>query len=160
MNESLKGKLILDDGRLKGSFFHRTVILICQHDQEGALGLILNRDSGNKVGDALAADVSDRLRQHLLFLGGPVQPQTMTYLHSDSFITDANVMPNLRMDQSLETLLELCESYSPSRQLKIFAGYAGWSPGWFIPPPWITFSIRSPSSCGKPFWRKKAGATG
>jgi putative transcriptional regulator len=129
MNGSLKGKLILDDGRLKGSFFHRTVILICQHDEEGAFGLVLNRDTGNKVGDAIAAELSDGLRDQHLFLGGPVQPQAMTFLHSDSFTTDANVMPNLRMDQSLEALQEAAESYSPARQLKIFAGYAGWSPG-------------------------------
>ena len=129
MNKSLKGQLILDDGKLRGSFFHRTVILICQHDEDGAFGLVLNRETGNKVGDAVVANLSDSIKQQSLFLGGPVQPQAMTFLHSDVFNVDANVMPNLRMDQALDALMELSESYSPSRQLKIFAGYAGWSPG-------------------------------
>ncbi|HCB98014.1 MAG TPA: hypothetical protein DEP78_07105, partial [Verrucomicrobiales bacterium] len=40
---TLRGKLILDGGSLAGSFFHRSVLLICQHDEEGAFGLILNR---------------------------------------------------------------------------------------------------------------------
>ncbi len=39
----LKGKLLLDGGDLTGSFFHRTVLLICEHNAEGAFGLVLNR---------------------------------------------------------------------------------------------------------------------
>jgi putative transcriptional regulator len=129
MKPSLKGQLILDDGRLRGSFFHRTVILICEHNDEGAFGLVLNRASENKVGDALVANVGESIKQLPLFIGGPVQTQMMTILHSDVLGLQANVMPNLRMDQSLDVLQELGESYSPSRQLKLFAGYAGWSPG-------------------------------
>ena len=49
----LKGRLLLDGGQLRGSFFHRSVVLICQHDADGAFGLVLSRSSGNKVGDAL-----------------------------------------------------------------------------------------------------------
>lgn len=41
--KSLKGQLLLDGGKLNGSFFHRTVVFICQHDEEGAFGLMLNR---------------------------------------------------------------------------------------------------------------------
>jgi putative transcriptional regulator len=69
------------------------------------------------------------LKTQPLFLGGPVQPQALSFLHSDSFLPDANVMPNLNLDHSVDSLVELGDSYSPTRQLKIFAGYAGWSPG-------------------------------
>jgi len=129
MKKSLRGKLILDDGKLRGSFFHRAVILICEHNDEGAFGLLLNRKSENKVGDALVANVTDSIKQLPLFIGGPVQTQMMTFLHSDVLGVAANVMPNLRMDQSIDALQELSEGYSPSLQLKMFAGYAGWSPG-------------------------------
>jgi putative transcriptional regulator len=44
----LKGQLLLDSGQLRGSFFQRTVVLICQHDAEGAFGLVLNRTTGNR----------------------------------------------------------------------------------------------------------------
>lgn len=125
----LTGKLLLDNGKLFGSFFHRTVILICQHDAEGALGLVLNRATENKVGDAIVANLPEHLKQEPLFLGGPVQPQAMSYLLSDAFLPDANVMPNLSLGHSLDSLMEIGESFSASRQLKIFAGYAGWSPG-------------------------------
>ena len=128
-HKSLKGQLLLDNGRLQGSFFHRSVVLICQHDEEGAFGLVLNRTTGNNVGDALVAKLPETLKPLPLFFGGPVQPQALSFLHSDSFIPDANVMPNLSLDHSLDSLMEVGDSYSPTRQLKIFAGYAGWSPG-------------------------------
>lgn len=127
--KSLKGQLLLDNGRLQGSFFHRTVLLICQHDSEGAFGLVLNRPTGNKVGDAITASMPENLKTHELFLGGPVQPQALSYLHSDNYLPDANVMPNLNLDHSLDSLLEIGETFSATLQLKIFAGYAGWSPG-------------------------------
>src|ERR1043166_786930 len=126
---SLKGQLILDHGKLQGSFFHRTVILVCQHDAEGAFGLVLNRTTDKTVGDALVANLPDTLKEEPLFLGGPVQPQSLSYLHKDAFLPDANVMPNLSVGHSLESLIEIGDSYSTTQQLKIFAGYAGWSPG-------------------------------
>src|SRR5262245_37914237 len=124
-SKSLQGKLILDNGKLHGSFFHRTVILICQHDAEGAFGLVLNRSTNNKVGDALVANISDVLKEETLFLGGPVQPQALSYLHTDTYLPDANVIPNLSVGHSLESLMEIGDSYSSTQRIKVFAGYAG-----------------------------------
>jgi len=126
---SLKGQLILDQGRLHGSFFHRTVILICQHDAEGAFGLILNRSTKNKIGDALVAKLPDTLKAEPLYLGGPVQPQALSYLHNDIYLPEANVMANLNLGHSLDSLLDIADSFSSTQRVKIFAGYAGWSPG-------------------------------
>ncbi|MGH7981486.1 MAG: YqgE/AlgH family protein, partial [Limisphaerales bacterium] len=80
----LKGQLLLDSGQLIGSFFQRTVILVCQHDPEGAFGLVLNRATGSKVGDVIVADLPDALKDSQLFLGGPVQPGALSFLHSDN----------------------------------------------------------------------------
>jgi putative transcriptional regulator len=128
-HKSLKGKLLLDGGKLHGSFFHRTVVLICQHDEEGAFGLILNRSSDNTVGEALVANVSEMVREQALFVGGPVQPGTLSYLHTDAFLPNGNVIPNLNLGHSLDTLMDLSESLSATQKLKLFAGYSGWSPG-------------------------------
>jgi len=125
----LRGQLLLDSGQLQGSFFQRTVVLICQHDGDGAFGLVLNRASGSNVGEMIVADLPDTLKGSPLFLGGPVQPSALSFLHSDSFIPDANVIPNLTLGHSLDSLMELGESFSPTRKIKMFAGYAGWSPG-------------------------------
>ena len=126
---SLKGQFILDNGRLRGSFFHRTVILICQHDSEGAFGLIINRATKNKVGDALVAKLPETVKEEALYLGGPIQPQALSFLHHESYLPDGNVMPNLSVCHSLDSLIEIADSYSTTQRLKIFAGYAGWSPG-------------------------------
>ena len=125
----LKGKLLLDSGLLRGSFFQRTVVLICQHDAEGAFGLVLNRTTGNNVGDMIVADLPDSLKTCPLYLGGPVQPSALSFLHSDPFLPEANVMPNLNLGHSVDALVELGESLSGTRKIKMFAGYAGWSPG-------------------------------
>jgi putative transcriptional regulator len=125
----LKGQLLLDSGQLRGSFFQRTVVLICQHDAEGAFGLVLNRSTGNKIGELLVADLPEALKESPLFLGGPVQPGALSFLHTDSFIPDANVMPNLNLAHSVDALVEIGGSFSPTRKIKMFAGYAGWSPG-------------------------------
>jgi putative transcriptional regulator len=128
--KSLKGQLLLDNGKLGGSFFHRTVLLICEHNAEGAFGLVLNKNTDRKVGETLVADLPELLKDQPLFLGGPVQPrQAICYLHTEDYLPNANVMPNVSVGQSLDDLQDLADSFSPARKLRVFAGYAGWSPG-------------------------------
>ncbi len=126
---SIKGQLLLDSGQLNGSFFHKAVVLICQHDAEGAFGLVLNRSSNNKVGEMVVADLPDLLKEQTLFLGGPVQTTTLSYLHADTYVPQANVMANLSLGHSLESLVEIGESFSSTQQIRVFAGYAGWGAG-------------------------------
>ena len=125
----LKGQLLLDSGQLSGSFFQHTVVLICQHDAEGAFGLMLNRGTGKSVGDMIVADLPEALKECPLYVGGPVQPSALSFLYSDPLLPDANVMANLSLGHSIEELVELGEGLSPVRKIKMFAGYAGWSPG-------------------------------
>ncbi|HAV62806.1 MAG TPA: hypothetical protein DCY13_10615 [Verrucomicrobiales bacterium] len=127
--KSLKGHFLLDGGKLQGSYFHRTVVLICQHDDEGAFGLVVNRASDNRVGDLIIADLPEALKDQKLFAGGPVQPAALSYLHTQNFVPDGGILPNLSIGHSLEELVDIGEAYSPDQQVKIFAGYSGWSPG-------------------------------
>jgi len=127
--KSLKGYLLLDSGMLRGSFFHRTVVLICEHDQNGAFGLVLNRATNNLLGDMLVANLPDSFKNQPLFLGGPVQPSALSFLYTDDFSPDTNILPNLSLGHSLDTLIELGENLSPNRKIRVFAGYSGWSPG-------------------------------
>jgi putative transcriptional regulator len=127
--KSLKGQLLLDGGRLQGSFFHRSVVLVCQHNEEGAFGLILNRQSSATLGDALSGQFPDALRSLPLFVGGPVETQALSYLHADLLMPDANVMPGLSLGHALDDLVELGQEASLIRRVKVFAGYAGWAAG-------------------------------
>ena len=125
----LRGQLLLDGGNLAGSFFHQSVVLICQHDAEGAFGLVLNHALGKTVGEMVVADLPETLKEAPLFLGGPVQPAALSFLHTDNFIPNADVMPNLALGHSLDDLVDIGESFSSGKKVKMFAGYAGWSPG-------------------------------
>jgi putative transcriptional regulator len=127
--KSLKGQLLLDSGELRGSCFNRSVVLICQHDLQGAFGLILNQPSPNKVGEMLMAELPESIKEMNFYIGGPVQNSALSYLHSDDFLPDANVMPNLSLGHSLEDLVDLGQSFASTQKLRLFAGYAGWSPG-------------------------------
>ena len=128
-HQFLKGQLLLDSGQLRGSFFQRTVVLICQHDSEGAFGLVLNRATGSNAGEMIVADLPEALKALPLFVGGPVQPSALSYLLTDSYIPEANVLPNLSLGHSLDALIELGESFSSTQRVRVFAGYAGWSAG-------------------------------
>lgn len=127
--KSLRGQLLLDAGSLGGSFFQRTVVLICHHDAEGAFGLVLNRPAGGKLGELVVADLPEALREEPVYVGGPVQPSALSYLHTEEGLLEANVMALLNLGHSLDALMELGEGVSPTRKVRVFAGYSGWSPG-------------------------------
>ena len=127
--QSLQGKLLLDGGSITGSFFNRTVVLICRHSADGAFGLVLNRGAERTVGEAITDELPERIGDQDLWVGGPVQPAALSYLHSDEFLPDANVCPNLNLDHSLEDLIELGNSFSSTQKVRVFAGYSGWGPG-------------------------------
>lgn len=127
--KSLQGHLLLDGGDLAGSFFSRTVILVCTHDSEGAFGLVLNRPSGKDAGDLMVADLPESIEQSPVFIGGPVQTGALSYLHTDAFLPEASILPNLELGHSLEELVDLGDSFSTARKIRLFAGYAGWASG-------------------------------
>lgn len=125
----LKGYLLLDGGGLAGSYFHRTVVLVCEHNKEGAFGLVLNRPSTNTLADILTKPLPERIRAEILHGGGPVQPAALSYLHHEPTLIEGNVMAQLSVGHDLDGLLELGNAWSPARRLRVFAGYAGWAPG-------------------------------
>ena len=127
--KSLKGQLLMDSGNLAGSFFMRTVLLVCEHTVEGAFGLVLNKTSDNTIGETILEDLPEQLNEQKLFIGGPVQTGALSYLHADDFMPDANVMPNLSLSHSIEDLTALGDSYSQTQKLRVFTGYSGWGPG-------------------------------
>ncbi|HAB17868.1 MAG TPA: YqgE/AlgH family protein [Verrucomicrobiota bacterium] len=164
---SLRGQLLLDGGKLRGSAFHRSVVLICQHDPQGAFGLVLNQPTEKKLREVIDADLPERLEDHPLFGGGPVQPSAMSFLHSDLFLPGANVIENLNLGHDLEELVALGKSWSASQQLRVFAGYAGWAPGqlddemrresWITHPATIDLVFHAPSEDLWPFILRQKG---
>ena len=93
--------------------------------------------------------------------GGPVQPAALSFLHTDSFMPEADVMPNLALGHSLDDLLEIGEGISATKKVRLFAGYSGWSPGQLESEmkrkAWLTFPASVPLVFDTPpeqLWRK------
>ena len=125
---SLRGQLIVAGPTLEDPNFHRTVILVCSHDDAGALGLVLNRPAPLTVGQAVP-ELSELLGGgDPLWLGGPVQPEAVVLLADFEEPGDGALM----IDDSVGIVLQgsnLDELSSRARRSRAFLGYAGWGPG-------------------------------
>jgi putative transcriptional regulator len=122
MSESLNGRLLIASPSMP-DYFHRAVILVVEHSDQGAFGLVLNRPSETTVGDAspeLAELIGD---DHLIHVGGPVQPNAVTAVgeHSDPADATKLIVGTVGM-VDLDDPPEL-------HRLRVFAGYAGWAGG-------------------------------
>ena len=127
--QSLQGYLLLDGGGMYGSLFHHTVILLCQHSQEGAFGLVLNQPGNKLVGDVLPINMPPSLKKQRTRTGGPVDESSMHILHSNAFMFQGNVMNNLSLVQDPGELSDLANSVNPDHKIEVFLGYSGWGAG-------------------------------
>ena len=125
--ETLRGSLLLAAGGLFDPNFRRTVVLIAEHGEEGALGLVLNRPAKVRVQDA-APLLSGLVEPEApLFVGGPVQPDAVLVLaeFTDAVFADRPVVGAVGFaDPSLDP--NLVQGIVRAR---VFAGYSGWGPG-------------------------------
>ena len=129
--KSLKGQLILDNGKLRGSFFHRTVILICQHDSEGAFGLVLNRPVTTTAKIVPQAEPDAATEQEIeVWIGGPVEPERSWILLNDPGLDEnaVKVCDGVYLSTSARVLQHVIVDPDQSRA-RLIAGYAGWGPG-------------------------------
>jgi putative transcriptional regulator len=126
---AVSGKMILDSGRLAESYFERTVIFMVRHDKEGALGLVVNRPTKHTVAEVLKEKADNLIARVPLSLGGPVQPQTISFLVESCGDTELNVLPWVAWARSLEEVEMLVSASASPPRIRAFAGYAGWGRG-------------------------------
>jgi len=120
--------LLIASPSLEDPNFRRTVILVGEHSEEGAIGLVLNRPSPSSVGEAVPALDGLIEGSASLFIGGPVAPSVVMVLArmQEPADPDQVVAPGIEFlaaETDLESLGEL------ALQTRVFAGYAGWGPG-------------------------------
>ena len=124
----MRGQLLVAGPALLDPNFWRTVVLIVEHTEEGALGLVLNRPSETSVGEAVPqlGELLDPMEQ--LFIGGPVQPSAVIVLAEFEDPTDAAL---LAFDDVgvLGTGPASEELSAGVRAGRAFLGHAGWGPG-------------------------------
>ena len=121
--KSLKGQLLLASAQLVDPNFSRTVVLLVEHDQQGAFGVILNRPSDRTVGDIW--DDSEKPNQRIN-VGGPVQGPLMA-LHGKAAFAEAEIISGVYLAANRACLDELVRQ--ADTQFRLFSGYAGWGAG-------------------------------
>jgi putative transcriptional regulator len=138
---SLKGSLLIAAPGLADPNFARAVVFIAEHNEEGALGLVLNRPAATKVSDLWAA-ISEEpsATDAQAFVGGPVQKNAVLFLHGHPDLNPVGeqIIPGVYLASEVEILEQLLvrdssageedDSPSPS-QFLVFCGYSGWGAG-------------------------------
>ena len=125
--DSLRGQLLIAGPSLWDPNFRRTVVLIGHHDDEGAVGVVLNRPLEATVAEAVPPLSPIVPPGESLFAGGPVQPEAAVVLADFEEPERAGII-------ALESIGFLPEDTGPDeigglRRARVFAGYAGWGAG-------------------------------
>ncbi len=137
---SLKGKLLIAMPNIQGDDFNRSVVYVCSHNAEGAMGLVINKPAS----DMIFADLVEKLDvyskgnlidvgilQSLIFKGGPVKKFQGFVLHSADYFSPGEslkINKDFTLTATVDVLRDIAKGQGPQRN-RIVLGYAGWSPG-------------------------------
>ena len=128
--ESLRGRLLVASPKIMDPNFRRTVVLMAEHGEEGAMGLVLNRPAETTVAEAvpdldwLAAEDGDGV-----WLGGPVEPGSVMVLAEFDDPGQAALLLEDDLGFVPADVAEREGFADAVRRTRIFAGHAGWGPG-------------------------------
>ena len=127
-----KGSFLIANPVLPDPNFSRTVVLLCNHNDQGSFGLVINRNSGLKSTDVFAH--SELLTQYQadVFIGGPVSPSQVFYLvRSPQPLPEMEqVCPGVHMGMNWEALESILPDLgNPNEDLRLYMGYSGWGSG-------------------------------
>ena len=123
---SLAGSLLLAHPAMMDPHFRRTVVLLSAHSDEGALGVIINRPVGRRLGDFSEEFAMGLLSDVPVFEGGPVKDKQiiLSAWKSESAIGMFRLYFGIDLEKASELLVE-----PEGLQVRAFAGHAGWGEG-------------------------------
>ncbi|MGI9263656.1 MAG: YqgE/AlgH family protein [Gammaproteobacteria bacterium] len=152
--------------------FDRTVTFICEHNEDGALGLVVNRPLGMKLSDVLGqmslGGNSKQLDEIPILRGGPVQPERGFVVHDQlgEWGSTMEVSEGIHVTTSRDILEAMAEGGGPEHALVIL-GYAGWAAGQLenemIVNAWLTVPADKDVLFAMPFekrWQAAAALIG
>ena len=126
MNKSYKGKILISTPDISGDIFSRSVVLIIDHDEKGAFGMILNKKNHNmslQLNKMLGYDIE-------LYEGGPVETERIFILiKGEETITENAIVisEEFYLTEDIEAvIMAVIEKRENQDHLKVFAGYSGW----------------------------------
>ena len=134
LSSSLSGQLLISMPNMEDPRFERSVIFVCAHSADGAMGLIINKPydaiTFSSLLKQLGVPASDGAKQIDVQLGGPVEVSRGFVLHSQDYIRDASLIVDkeLALTATLDILRAIADDCGPRRYL-LALGYAGWGPG-------------------------------
>jgi putative transcriptional regulator len=140
MTTSLKGKLLIAMPGMVDTTFAESVVFVCSHSGDGALGLIINKPMQGlnfmELADKLdmrntSEDVRSRLEDTPILMGGPVDQHRGFVLHSSDYAAregSMTVMDGFKLTATLDVLQDMAQGRGPI-QSTLTLGYSGWSPG-------------------------------
>ena len=134
MNDSLTRQLLIALPALDDPNFARSVALICQHDAQGAMGIVVNRASDYTLGEVMLqmrlAPRDERLGERTVLCGGPVHPERGFVLHDGAREWESSLAigEDLYLTTSRDVLEAMAEGGGPARAI-VALGCAGWGAG-------------------------------
>ena len=139
--QSLIGDLLIAVPDLMDPNFNQSVVLVIQHDRDGASGLVLNRASNTKIGELFPDSPNLSSCDQRLYVGGPVEGPLMA-VHSCVSLAEKDVLENVYFSMQRENLTGIVSQ--TLRPFRVFCGYSGWGPnqldnelsvgGWLVVP--------------------------
>ena len=127
--EPQKGDLLISEPFLADPNFSRTVILLCEHNEEGSFGFVLNKSAKVKLNE-LIEGVDNR--EDAIYVGGPVQQNTLQFIHKNNDLIEGGieVRDGIYWGGDFEEMLAMMEGdLIKEEDIKFFIGYSGWSAG-------------------------------
>lgn len=131
----LKDQFLIAMPGMADPSFVRSVTYVCEHNEQGAMGIRINQVSGMRMGDVLAQMQikcrTPEIIEQTVLIGGPVQQEHGFVLHEKGereWESSLPVASNLRVTTSRDVLAALAEGKGPPRAL-LALGYAGWAAG-------------------------------
>lgn len=123
--------LLIASPQMKDTFFERTVILVWHHDEDGAIGVVINRPLGHSLADVLAVTDDIDLSSYdgtEVGWGGPVEAGSGTVITRAPLTEEEGwtVVPGVAVTRSQDALMRLL---AEGADLLLCLGYAGWGPG-------------------------------
>jgi len=111
--------------------FRRTVVLMIEHSDEGAMGLVINRSAELTFADIARTqnvEVAQARQDDAIYVGGPVEPYRGFVLHDSESVSErADVLPGLFLSVTTDSLEPLLRD--ATSKLRFCLGYSGWGPG-------------------------------
>ena len=124
-----KGRILIAEPFLPGSYFNRSVVLLVAHSDKGSIGFILNKEIDYPI-DEIMSDFPDFKAE--VSLGGPVSTDSVYFIHSlgDEIPGSIHVKENMYWGGDFEVLKEKIKNGEvKSDQVRFFLGYSGWDEG-------------------------------